>query len=71
MVAIKVNMLKTDQELRKLLGLELIITGLLKWYGIRKRQTTLQKICNDLPQKPMARTVQNFHKRLRAILENL
>jgi len=28
------------------------MTGALKWYDIRKLRSTLQKIWNDLPQKP-------------------
>jgi len=33
---------------------------------IVKLRTTLQKIWNELPQKPVAKAVQNFHKRSQA-----
>jgi len=39
-----------------------MINGSLKWYYIRELRSLLQKIWNDLPEKPEARAVQNFHK---------
>jgi len=39
-----------------------MITVLLK-YGTGEFQSILQKICNDLPQKPVVWTVQTFRKR--------
>ena len=36
-----------------------------------KQDCNLQKIWNDLPQKPVARAVQNFRKRLQACVDRL
>jgi len=36
------------------------MTGSLKWYDIVEPGSTLQKIRNDLPQKPVAKDVQRF-----------
>ena len=51
-------------QLSKLLKL-----WLLKSYVTREIQRTLQKIWNELPQKPLARTVQNFHKSLQVCVD--
>ena len=46
------------------------MTGSLKWHGICELRSTLQqKICKDLHQKPEARVVPHFHKRLQAYVD--